>query len=311
MKITVILCTYNRSPMLAGTLESLAASEMPSSVEWEALIVDNNSEDETEKVVRDFSSRYPGRFRYLLEKQAGKSFALNAGIRAADADILAFTDDDLFVEPTWLQNLTAPLMNGEWAGCGGRTLPANAFSPPDWMAVEAPYSQAGILFASFDHGCEPCELKIAPYGANMAFRREMFEKYGMFRTDLGPSPNGSIPRPNEDTEFGRRLLSGGERLRYEPLAVVCHPVVQSRITKKYFLSWWFDYGRAEMRERKQRPSVWGVPRRYVSISNRVLHIIPQRAFRWLLESDPKLRFFYKCWTWVAAGELAEMWRSDK
>jgi glucosyl-dolichyl phosphate glucuronosyltransferase len=311
MKITVILCSYNRSQTLASTLESLAASEMPSSVQWEVLVVDNNSKDETQKVVDGFANRFPGRFRYLLEKQPGKSFALNAGVRASNADILAFTDDDLFVEPTWLQNLTLPLMSGEWSGCGGRTLPANEFSPPDWMSIEDPHNQAGILFASFDRGAEPCELRIAPYGANMAFRKEMFEKYGLFREDLGPSPNGDVPRPNEDTEFGRRLIAGGEHLRYEPLAVVCHPVVQSRITKQYFLSWWFDYGRAEIREKKKRPDVWGIPRRYISISNRVLNIIPLRAYRWLIESDPKRRFFYKCWTWVAAGELVEIWRANK
>ena len=66
----------------------------------------------------------------------------------------------------------------------------------------------------------------------MAYRKKMFEKYGGFRTDLGPSSDKRIPRPNEDTEFGRRLMAAGERLRYEPSALVYHPVPANRIPKR-------------------------------------------------------------------------------
>lgn len=50
----------------------------------------------------------------------------------------------------------------------------------------------------------------------------------MFRTDLGPCPEREIPCPNEDTEFGRQLMAVGERLRYEPSAVVYHRVPEKR-----------------------------------------------------------------------------------
>ncbi len=84
MKISVILCTHNRCQSLAKALNSLAALTLPESVEWEVLVVDNNSSDGTREVVqRDFCGRYPGRFRYLFEPQPGKSYALNAGIRQA------------------------------------------------------------------------------------------------------------------------------------------------------------------------------------------------------------------------------------
>ncbi|MGB0049836.1 MAG: glycosyltransferase family A protein, partial [Terriglobales bacterium] len=129
MKITVILCSYNRCQLLAEALESVAASTLPESVEWEVLVVDNNSTDRTREVVEDFRHRYPGRFRYVFEPRPGKSFALNTGVREAHGDVLAFTDDDVTVEATWMQNLTACLSDGEWAGAGGRTLLAHPFSP--------------------------------------------------------------------------------------------------------------------------------------------------------------------------------------
>jgi glucosyl-dolichyl phosphate glucuronosyltransferase len=80
MKTTIILCTYNRCKSLAKTLESIAILRDPGSVEWEVLVVDNNSTDQTGAVVEGYCCRYPGRFRYLFEAQQGKSYALNAGI---------------------------------------------------------------------------------------------------------------------------------------------------------------------------------------------------------------------------------------
>jgi glucosyl-dolichyl phosphate glucuronosyltransferase len=307
--ITVILCTLNRCESLAKTLESVAASTLPNSVEWEVLVIDNNSMDHTREVVEDFSSRCPFRFRYLFEPQPGKSFALNTGIREAKGDVLAFLDDDVIVEPTWLQNLTAPLEDGKWAGSGGRTLLAQTFKPPRWMTMEGPWSMGGTLAALFDLGSEPRELNVAPYGTNMAYRREMFEKYGLFRTDLGPSPNHVIPRPNEDTEFGRRLMAEGEHLYYEPSAIVYHPLLQDRVKKEYFLTWWFDFGRAQMREKGRRPPVWWIiPRHYLTIPHMICVVLSQKALGWMCTLNPQRRFLWKLWTWIVAGHIVETYR---
>jgi cellulose synthase/poly-beta-1,6-N-acetylglucosamine synthase-like glycosyltransferase len=95
-------------------------------------------------VVKDFCRRYPGRFRCLFEAQQGKSYELNAGVREAHGDVLAFMDGDVTVGPTWLQNLTAPWCDSEWAGSGGRILPAETFSPPRWQCVKSRYSLAPL-----------------------------------------------------------------------------------------------------------------------------------------------------------------------
>ena len=68
-KITVILCIYNRSQSLAKALESVAASEVSASIEWEVQVVDNNSKDQTRSVVESFCDKYPGRFRYIFEEK--------------------------------------------------------------------------------------------------------------------------------------------------------------------------------------------------------------------------------------------------
>ncbi len=306
MKITVILCTYNRCRSLAKTLDSVAASALPGSVKWEVLVVDNNSTDHTREVTDDLCRRYPGRFRYIFEPQSGKSYALNTGVREARGDVLAFVDDDVTVEPTWLRNLTASLKDGEWVGAGGRTLPAQSFSPPPWLPLGGPYDMGGVLAALFDLGDRPRELDRAPYGANMAFRKEMFRKYGGFRLDLGPSPGSEIR--NEDTEFGRRLIAGGERLRYEPSAIVHHPVMQHRIKKDYFLAWWFDYGRAMVREWGRGADILGIPRRFLTFSKIIGTVLPVRVLRWVLALNPQRRFYCKCWLWVTVGQTQEIYR---
>jgi glycosyltransferase involved in cell wall biosynthesis len=308
MNITVILCTYNRCRELANALNSVAASTLPEGVEWEVLVVDNNSSDQTREVVEDFCRRHSRRIRYLFEPQQGKSYALNSGIREATGEVLAFLDDDVTVDPRWLQNLTVPLRNGEWSGSGGRTIRAQTFTPPNWLALDGRYSMMGVLYASFDLGDKPRELDRAPYGANMAYRKKMFEKYGGFRTDLGPSSNKEIPRPNEDTEFGRRLMAAGERLRYEPSALVYHPVPKNRIQKDYFLAWWFDYGRARVREWGRGPDVWGVPRPYLNIIATGVRTMVTSMRRWMLALNSQRRFYWKCWVWVAAGEIREFYR---
>jgi len=297
MKISVILCTYNRCQSLEKALGSVAASVLPDSIDWEVVVVNNNSHDQTPEVVEEFIRRHPGRFQYLFEGRQGKSYALNTGIREARGDVLAFMDDDVTVEPTWLQNLTAALENCEWAGAGGRILPDWPVEPPVWFP-ERWYGLAPLVM--FDLGSKAGPLTDPPFGTNMAFCRVMFEKHGNFRTDLGPRPNSEIR--SEDTEFGRRLLLAGERIRYEPTAVVHHSVPQNRLQKQFFLTWWFDKGRADIREA-------GVPvdtRRFVSgIPLHLFRRVVVGSLRWMVTLDPSRRFSRRLTVWLLAGMIAE------
>jgi glucosyl-dolichyl phosphate glucuronosyltransferase len=301
MKVSVILCTYNRCQSLQAAMESVAISQMPDSVSWEVLVVDNNSKDQTRDVVENFIEKYPGRFRYLFEAQQGKSYALNLGIREASGEILAFMDDDVTVDANWLRTLTAVFNQEQWAGAGGRILPERSFTPPVWLSLQNKYALAPL--ALFDIGSEPGQMFEAPFGTNMAFRKKVFEKIGGFRTDLGPCP-GSETR-SEDTEFGYRALQAGQQLWYEPCAVVYHSLPVQRLQKEYFLAWWYDKARADIRAfgvaEGTKIYINGVPLYF-------FRRLGRWSLQWIMAINPKRRFSYKVKVRMLMGEIFECHR---
>lgn len=303
-KISVVLCTYNRCAVLREALESLARQTMPDEQDWEILVIDNNSKDDTPQVVEEFARRTSGRFRYLFEPLQGLSRARNTGIRNAKGDVIAFTDDDVIAEPDWLHRLTEHLSTGDWAGAGGKIVPPRAFVPPRWLQVGGTLDMGGAL-ALFDLGDNAQSLERAPYGANMAFAKTVFEKYGLFREDLGRCGAGLLS--GEDTEFGNRLIEAGERLRYQPASIVHHPVAEERLKKSYFRAWWFSFGRTRVIERAGRQPYRGIPREYFSIVNLLFRFLPMRTFKSFVSTDARSRFYWHCQTMLTLGEISQNW----
>jgi glycosyltransferase involved in cell wall biosynthesis len=297
IKITAIVCTYNRSQKLAATIESLFAQTLPQSLGWEILVVDNNSSDDTRRVVERLQRMYPERVRYLIESQQGVSHSRNTGIRESRGEVLAFIDDDEIADMAWLQNLTANLFSGEWAGAGGRVLPLWDVARPQWLSAQSPLISGPLASFDLHQGSGP--MTETPFGANMAFRREVFEKYGSFRTDLGRVGTSTIS--NEDTELGRRLLAAGQRLRYERSAITFHPVDEARLRPEYFLTWWFNKGRSDIREMRGQRS----GKRFLGVPHRLIVSLGAQLVRWMVTVEPSERFSRKVDLWNCAGQVLE------
>jgi Glycosyl transferase family 2 len=101
MDLTVPIATYNRAAILGEAIESALAQRLPPSVRWELVVVDNNSHDDTKAVVEHYIRTSAVPVCYLFEGRQGKSYALNAGLKRAEGDVIAFTDDDVLVSPEW------------------------------------------------------------------------------------------------------------------------------------------------------------------------------------------------------------------
>jgi glucosyl-dolichyl phosphate glucuronosyltransferase len=298
MNFSIVLCTYNRCESLRKVLSDLNRLGMPEGADCEVIVVDNNSNDETRAVVEAVRKESPEFFKYVFESRQGKSFALNNGISHAQGDVIAFTDDDVFVDSEWLTEIKRAFDSYDCIGICGKIVPVWNSEKPRWFEEDGCYGLYAAI-VKMDLGNEAVELKSPAFGANMAFRRSAFEKYGPFRTDLGPNPENLIR--GEDSDFSWRLIRGGEKLMYAPRAVVYHPVEQQRIKKAYFQRWYFDYGRSVVRTRPISDKATC----YRGVPKYLIRIILEQMARWLLSLNPRRRFYYKLQAYQTAGEIAE------
>jgi glycosyltransferase involved in cell wall biosynthesis len=270
LSATILIATYNRSGLLQRTLESLRA--LNSSRSWDVIVVDNNSSDDTRRVIEAQAATFPVPLFYLFEPKQGKSVALNAGLRRTRADVVVFTDDDVLVDPHWLDAACAPMEdNPRLAYSGGPVRPLWQAEPPDWLD-----QHRGDLWgtlAILDYGPAPFVFEArqrVPVGANMAVRRSLIEQIGGFHPDLGR--RGGSLLGQEQAEFFARARACGARGGYSPQMEVHHHVPAERLTRQYFRRWWYwkgvtrslvdaMHGETELGlELKSVPYVGGVPR---------------------------------------------------
>jgi glycosyltransferase involved in cell wall biosynthesis len=235
MYLSIIVSTYNRADLLGEALGSILEQEAVSSWAWEVIAVDNNSTDNTRAVAEMLLAQYPNRLRYVFEAEQGLSAARNRGIRESRGAIIAFTDDDVRVAPDWVETLRAVFDEHPHIDlAGGKILPRWNLPPPPWMGPR----QQGPL-ALQDEGDEPFELNMQrPFflaGANFAFRREVFTRFGAFSLEFQRVKDfiGS----NEDNEFLIRLYRGGLRGLYWPAMVVTADIQLNRMEKNYHRRW--------------------------------------------------------------------------
>jgi glycosyltransferase involved in cell wall biosynthesis len=244
LEATVLIATYNRAALLGETLASIARLRVPPTFRWEAIVVDNNSSDDTRQVVERHAAGFPVALRYLFEPRQGRSSALNTGIAAARGRVIAFTDDDVRVEEGWLAHAAAPLLDGDEtiAYTGGPIRPIWGAPPPAWLDLVEGHLWGTIAIQ--DHGAERFvyeERRKVPLGANMAARKGLFGAIGGFRADLGRT-GGRLVLGQEVPELLLRARDAGFRGLYVPEMALHHHVPAGRLTRRYFRRWWFGKG---------------------------------------------------------------------
>jgi GT2 family glycosyltransferase len=222
--ISVIIATRNRAESLIRCLDSLFAQTFS---DFEIVVVDNApSDSSTADLIAD---RYAptGRARYVLEKIPGLGRAHNTGVAHAQGAILAFTDDDVIVDPNWISSIVANFASSERIGCvTGMILPAELRTRAQvWTESHGGFGK-GLHRRLFDINDKSRFGPLFPYaagafgsGANMAFRRDALEKMGGFDNALGA---GTVARGGDDIASFVAVLQAGYQLAYEPGAMVWH-----------------------------------------------------------------------------------------
>jgi glycosyltransferase involved in cell wall biosynthesis len=249
---TVLICTYNRATRLEETLDSLARCRVDG-LRWDVLVVDNNSTDDTRQVVTSRIAGFPVSLRYLFEPMQGKSNALNTGLAATDAALIAFTDDDVRVDENWVDASCRPLLDDDAIDyTGGPVLPIWEQPAPKWLDQER--ADLWGTLAILDYGREPFifeDRHRVPLGANMAVRRSLINRVGGFDPDLGRRGNSLLGQ--EQAEFFCRSRAAGARGAYVPEAALQHHVPARRLTHSYFRRWWYWKGVAKARLEQRHP----------------------------------------------------------
>lgn len=248
-RVSALVCTYNRCESFRDTLQALEGQRLDKCLDFEILVVDNNSNDKTRPMVEEVRQTSTWPVRYLFEPIQGKTHALNRGINAATGDFIAFCDDDTVPELDWVQRLYEALDFYKADCTGGPVRPLWQGKPPKWL--DDPARHFGPL-AVLDRGDKPIiagerERVRGNFllGSNMAVRRSVFREVGLFRTDLGRA--GANLGGSEDSEMMRRLLIAGKRLVYVPTAVVWHKIPFERMTLAYLRKWNFWMARTTAR----------------------------------------------------------------
>ena len=249
MQVSVVVGTYNRAPLLQGTLEALASQEVPDSLQWEIVVVDNNSRDTTAQVVTAFSKTTAIPVRYVFEPQQGLSRARNRGIKEARGSIIAFTDDDVLPAPDWIVQIAAAIDRWNAHGVGGRILPRWEALPPRWLTDNR---RLLSLIAIMDFEASgllalPLEAQPQVWGANMAFRRDLFETVGGFDPRRGIV--GEKLSRSEDTDLINRALEHGLKVAYDATLTVFHRIGSDRMRKAYFRKMTVDHAQVGARTR--------------------------------------------------------------
>jgi GT2 family glycosyltransferase len=225
---SVVVATRDRPAEAVACVERLLDLAYPS---FEILLVDNApASAATEAAVGRRFGHLP-RVRYLREDRPGLSNARNRGLAAAAGEVVAFTDDDVLVDPAWLANLVAALGAAPHAACAtGLILPAELdTAPAQWFEAYAGFGK-GWERQLFDLAEHRRPGPLYPYamgqfgsGASLAFKTATLRELGGFAAELGA---GTRALGGEDLDVFLRLLAHGAAIVYEPGAILRHRHLQ-------------------------------------------------------------------------------------
>lgn len=250
--ISVIVCTHNRADLLLDLLETLCKQTL-APTEYEVLVIDNASTDQTRAVTATFTQRYP-HIHYCYEERVGLSHARNRGWQEAKGDYVAYIDDDCKAPPEWLAVAQEIIETVAPVEFGGPHYPFYNTAKPHWWRDTYDHSHrhdygraAGYLEPSMDL-----------IGNNLFFQRAIFAQIGGFDPNLGVT--GKTLRYGEETDLHFRLCRRDPHhcAYYDPRLLVYHLVRPEKLSLWWQLHSTFMHGRAyyPVYHPRQHPYQW-------------------------------------------------------
>jgi glycosyltransferase involved in cell wall biosynthesis len=242
LQISVVICTYNRASYIQEAMESLYTQTL-SRDQYEVIVVNNNSSDNTELICQSFVESHNDAFYYYMnEPEQGASYARNTGARHAKSPLLCFMDDDALADPDYLERIVRFFeTHPDAGGLGGRIIPRYIPSEPVWMS-----HYVSSLVGQFHYSPEATVFKPGKYPleSNMIIRKADFDRINGFNTAL-PGVKGELRIGGEGKDFFFRLQALGHQVYYDPAIRVQHVVETVKLTREYMYRVASGIGRGE------------------------------------------------------------------
>jgi glucosyl-dolichyl phosphate glucuronosyltransferase len=241
-KISVVICSYNRAAYITLALQSMVEQSLIPSM-FEAIVVDNNSTDNTAAVCEKFiADNIEHNLKYITEKEQGSSFARNTGSAIAKGKLLCFMDDDAIADKYFLERIITFYQNKENGfALGGRIIPRYIPAEPKWMSY-----YVSSLVGNFDYAKESVEFAEGKYPleSNMIVNKKDFNTINGFNVAL-PGVKGTLRIGGEGKDFFIRLKSIGVKVYYDPTIIVEHITEVNKLTSEYMYRVASGIGRGE------------------------------------------------------------------
>ena len=242
MQLSIVICSYNRASYISDALDSLYKQTAGLNA-FEAIIVDNNSTDNTAEVFRQWSASHTnGSFTYITETNQGASFARNTGAAIAKGQWLCFMDDDAVATPNYVESILKHIETQPAAfGFGGRIIPQQMPAEPKWMSY-----YVSSLVGNFDYAPTACAFENGKYPleSNMIVKKDVYDAIGGFNTAL-PGVVGTLRIGGEGKELFYKILALGHTIYYDPSICVHHVVEVKKLTSEYMYRVASGIGRGE------------------------------------------------------------------
>lgn len=233
---SVIISGYKDSAV--GTLEQCLRLRQNEDVTFEIVFADNTTDSrhrEAAEKLFDATRDVNIQTAYISHPVPGKAAAQNRAISEAKGRFYVFLDDDILPDANLIIQYDRGFLLHHCAAIQGRVelLFEDGVAVPEWLD-----QRFRLDLAEMDFGRVIIPFKMGLTGANMAFRAEVFEKYGMFDEKLGPGRSGTLA----DQEYSERIRREGEVQLYWPSACVKHVIPQDRLTIRSFAKTYYDVG---------------------------------------------------------------------
>jgi GT2 family glycosyltransferase len=227
--VSILVPTHNRARMVGEMLDSLARVRIPPRVRVDLTVVASACTDDTVESVRRRAGDFPFPCRCLDEPLPGAGRARNRALREATGEVIACLDDDVLVEPDWLEAMVQVFREHPADMVSGKIVLLWEQEPePQWRS---PVVENLLSSNDFGERVIPLTGQTGGNTANLAFRREVVQKLGLLREDLGRK--GGEKLSGEDGEFAERAVAAGFRMVYAPQPVVRHRVPADRVNEDY------------------------------------------------------------------------------